>query len=399
MALDRDTENRIVASAIVALSLYALLRLEAIFPLIQDTDWLVHRYDLDAFLKDNPNGILGMIPSFTYHERCSECVAPLKAEIGKLSDPMLSSGFVFAFLGLWMSLWLERLYGAMSTQLRGEGVVRWNAEDDAAIEVRRRILSRSVALVVAALLLFGFLFHQFEGLPKTGEDWEFMLSAVALAALAGHRLGASAAYGTVGWRLNQPGRAVTLIVGHADGAGGARRVGEFLAFQGVLISIPILWLTFWLALIWNYAPFAWLYDQWGVTHLALLIVALLVCWIGFIRPLMVFSTHYRAAKREITEAWIDKTQGAIERSQDSYRKAKTWEEAQEAIEACEALTETSGKIAGLSSIPLRPAVRGIFSLATVFPVVTFVVELAAGSDAGLVPFIGKVIGGLAGLLS
>lgn len=402
MKLDRDTEIRLVVGAVIVLSLYALLRLDAIFPTIVAGDILVHRYDLAAFLHDYPNGVLGMIPSFTCASEAT-CRPPfetaMKREIGKLADPMLSTGFVFVFLGLWMSLWLDRLYDELSTQLRAEGVVRWTEADNALIELRRRILSRGLAVVVAAVLLFGFLFHHFEGLPETGADWEFMVSALVLGALAGHRLGASAAYGTVGWRLNRPGREVTLIVGHADGAGGARRIGEFLAFQGVLISIPILWLTFWLALIWQYEAFGWLYDQWRITHLVLLLVALLVCWIGFIRPLLVFSAHYRQAKRSITEEWIAKTEGAIESCLGRYRSARDWETAKEAMEACEAITEVSDKISGLSSIPLRPAVRGVFSLATLFPVVTFVVELAAGQDSGLVPLLGKIIGALSGFVT
>ena len=130
-----------------------------------------------------------------------------------------------------------------------------------------------------------------------------------------------------------------LVVGHADGAGGARRVGEFLAFQVISGSIPVIWLTVWLALVWQYTEFEAHYGQWWPLHAALLALALGLTWFGFGQPLRAFTRHYRSAKEQIADTWHTKTAGTLAHLQKTYRSAADWKTAEAAINDSAAITD------------------------------------------------------------
>ncbi|MDU8912589.1 hypothetical protein [Aestuariicoccus sp. MJ-SS9] len=392
-------DTALVGFLLVFCTLYGLTRLDVIFETVVAADRLWHPYPLDAFLTRNPNGILGMIPSVTCSPPSPQCLEPRDIELGKLADPMMASGYIAVFSGLWLSMWLDGLYRGMSGQLRTEGIVPWTDSDDQNIEDRRFRFAWVTAWTVVVIVFCGMVFSHFRGFPSERDDWEFMLSAMLLGGLAGHRLGSCAAYGLVAQRLNNAQRQVALIVGHADGAGGARRIGEFMAFQGILVSIPIAWLTFWLVVEWHYDAIGSVYGNWIFMHLALFALASLISWFGFLRPLLIFTAHYRACKAEILQTWHRMTDGSLEGLRSKYREASSWEDAVDAIEACEGITETTQKITALHSVPLRPAVRGIFSFATLFPAVTFVVELAAPEESVLVNSMTTIIRLVAGLLA
>lgn len=389
-------ENRIVPVLILLTTLYAATRLEKIFRTVPEGVHVFHNYDLEKYLTDYPGGLLGMIPTIVC-ATADKCAKVDPRVVGVLDDAMLSTGFVVAFFGLWLSLWLDPLYRAMRDQLLRDGVVGWTPQDDRLVEERRRVWSRATAMVVGVLMVIGFLGFHFGGLPKNPEAWEFFLGSCLLGVLAGHRLGASAAYGTVGPRINRRDR-LALVVGHADGAGGARRVGEFLAFQGVLISIPIIWLTFWLTLVVQVTPFYAHFGTWWPLHVALLAVALIISWLGFIRPLLIFTRHYRAAKTRLLDDWQSKTSGMLARLQDSYFGAKDWQAARDAIDAAEDITLISSKIAALNSVPLRASVRGVFSIATIFPVATLVIELMVPQHSALAQVLAQGVGFIEWLL-
>ena len=389
MRISTTLENQIVRTAIIALTVFAVFRLEQIFPLVQANDYLWHDYDLDAFLLENPDGILGMIPSFTCPSALQVCSPAREIEVGRLADPMLSSGYVFTFVGLWISFWLDGKYRTLSQQLRSEDIVTWTAQDDRVIEKRRRAIACGSALIVGILISVGF-FQFYGGLPSKTWEWEHSLSSIVLGALAGHRLGASAAYGTVGWRLNQSRRQLRLIIGHVDKAGGARKAGEFIAFQGVLSFIAIIWLTFWVVLETQFQVFRDFYGTWASMHMGLLFVALLLCWLAFVGPLIVFSSHYAKAKHELSKHWNALTHNQMANHLSKFEAASDWQAAKEAVDACEEISTVTNQIESMNSRPLRPSVQGIFSVTTLFPIFILVLEKLVGDTSILVVMLTKL---------
>ncbi|WP_299685691.1 hypothetical protein [uncultured Tateyamaria sp.] len=387
----RNLEHRLVWTALVVVTVYGLYRVQALFPLVGADDRVLHFYDLDAFLAAYPSGILGIIPSRVCSLSAAMCDVPRDIEVGKLADPMLSSGYFVCFLGLWLSMWVEGLYRAMSTQLRAEGVLHWTDADDAVIEHRRMMFSRVTALCVVVMVFPGTVFLHFQGWPTEPAAHEMLWSMTFLGALAGHRLGTIAALGTFGRRLNRSGGQLRLVLGHSDGAGGARRVGEFLAFQGILVSLPITWLSFWLAMVWSVPEVRAFYGQWWPLHLGLLIVAMVIAWYGLISPFYTFIGHYRASKREVVAAWRAKTVGTLSDLQSVFHNSDNWRDAKSAIEESEALTAVSSRISSMSSVPLRASVRGLFSITSLFPLFTLGLEILVPNEKGFVSLMSQVM--------
>ncbi|MEO0669134.1 MAG: hypothetical protein AAFZ99_14580 [Pseudomonadota bacterium] len=380
----RTLERQLVWLALIVVTVYGLYRLQAMFPLVGADDTVLHFYDLDAFLERWPGGVLGIIPSRVCTLSVAMCEAPREIEIGKLADPMLSSGYFVCFLGLWLSMWVEGLYRAMSTQLRAEGVLHWTDVDDAVIEARQLVYARGTAAGVVVMVFFGSLTLHFGGWPTSTAGQEMLWSMTILGALAGHRLGTIAALGTFGRRLNRRGGRLRLVPGHSDGAGGALRVGEFLAFQGILVFLPIMWLSFWLAMVWSVPEVRAFYGQWWPLHVGLLIVALVIAWYGLISPFVTFIAHYRASKAEVVAAWRAKTEGTLPKLQTLFRDSDDWRDAKTAIDESAALTSVSSRIAAMSSVPLRASVRGLFSLTSLFPLFTLGLEIAVPNEQGFV---------------
>lgn len=390
--MTRTREYQLVWAVLLAVTAYGLYRLGAVFPVVRADDVLFHFYDLDAFLARYPTGVLGVIPSRVCGISAAMCDPPRAVEIGKLADPMLSSGYFVCFLGLWLSMWVESLYRTMSTQLRNEGVLAWSDADDAIIDARCRLFSRITALCVVVMVFVGTLALHFEGWPRTVMQHEMLWSMTVLGGLAGHRLGTIAALGTFGWRFNRQGGQLRLVLGHSDGAGGARRVGEFLAFQGILVSLPIMWLSFWLAMVWSVPEVGLFYGHWWRLHVALLIVAIVIAWYGLISPFLTFTAQYRSSKAEVVEAWRAKTHGKLAHLQNRFHSSADWREAKTAIEESEELSAVSSRINAMSSVPVRGTVQGLFSLTSLFPLLTLGLEIIVPNEQGFVSLMTHALG-------
>ncbi len=321
----------------------------------------------------------------------------LKNEQGGIGDPMLTSGYFTAFFGILLSFLLEGTFTRLSHQLERDGIINWNETESAHIAALRIKSSFGVAAAVVVVLLVGFIGFHFGGLPDTQIEWEFLLTAVLLGAIAGHRLGAGAAYGQIGRKAARRETELTLILGHSDQFGGARRLGEFMALQGVLVSIPIVWLSIWLFLAHNHQDFTH-YKGWLFPHLALLAIALTISWFNFIRPLLRFSAKFRDQKEEIMRKWTNKARSELSAQQRNFRDASTVDEAATSIESINRISAFNEQIAALPSIPLRNSVTGIFSAATLFPAAALLVDLLIPKSQGLSTALSKTLDIFAKLL-
>ena len=392
-------ERQLVWAALIVVTAFGLYRFNAMFPVVGADDTVLHFYDLDDFLARYPMGVLGIIPSRLCDLSAAICDVPREIEIGKLSDPMLSSGYFICFLGLWLSMWVESLYRGMSEQLRTEGLLHWTDADEAVIEGRRKLYARATALCVVIMVFPGTIFLHFRGWPTSPGQQEMLWSMTILGALAGHRLGTIGALGTFGRRMNRRGGRLRLVLGHSDGAGGARRVGEFLAFQGILVALPIMWLSFWLAMVWSVPEIHAFYGQWWPLHAGLLVVAVVIAWIGLISPLRTFIAHYRDSKAEVVAAWRDKTSGKLAHLQSLFHSSQDWRDAKSAIEESEALTAVSSRISSMSSVPLRASIRGLFSFTSLFPLFTLGLELVVPNEQGFVSLMMRMLSIFGGWVS
>lgn len=309
---------------------------------------------------------------------------------GAIYDPMLTSGYFTALFGIWLSFLLEGAFSKVSRQLERDGIIDWKENETTHIASLRVKSSLIVAGAVVVVLLIGFLGFHFRGLPTNTRDWEFLLTALLLGAIAGHRLGAGAAYGQIGRRAAKRETELTLILGHSDQFGGARRLGEFMALQGVLVSIPIVWLSIWLFLANNHPGFAQ-YSHWFWPHMALLAIALTISWFNFVQPLLRFSQKFRAQKEEIMSKWTQRARSELNAQQRSFQYADTVDEAADSIKNINRISAFNEQIAALPSIPLRNSVTGVFSAATLFPAATFLVDLLLPKDQGLGTALAKTL--------
>ncbi|MFK7753802.1 MAG: hypothetical protein AB8B51_14785 [Sedimentitalea sp.] len=404
-------EHVALVVVLIALTTFAVLRADKIFNVYQSDTRVCGGFDTAAnrcapigpepLLNRYPTGVVGffgIVPCDDWHaSQHPFCRDIAKHEVGTLVDPMLTTGYVTALFGLWLSLWLNGMFARLSQQLDRDGIIRWGPEDDARIAFWRLRLSYGLTCLIMVLMVAGMLISHFEGLPQDRDDWEFFLSSVVLGGLCGHRLGTAAAMGLVGRIAARRSDVVRLIVGHSDKMGGAQRLGEFLAFQCILISIPIIWLSLWLLLVWNYGDVFFAYHQWIMLHLALLCVALAVSFFSFVRPLFLFSTHYRRSKDGVMRDWIARTRTTLDQLQNTGFQ-DNWQDVHAAIEQSGKITETSERIAALPTVPLRRSMQGWFSLSTLFPVALFSLEALAPENAEALGLLRKVISLIGGVM-
>ncbi|MCP5075374.1 MAG: hypothetical protein GY947_19040 [Rhodobacteraceae bacterium] len=392
-------ERRIILIILICLTAYGVHRHDAIFRTIGPGDCIAVGYNVDKFATDFPDGFFGFVPVSPYGLESlngSDCPSEVftqtgvklparlatEDEAGSLVDPMFASAIVVILLGLWLSMGVEKSYTSMRDQIQRDGMLEWSDADSNWIEVRRRFLSRSLAVLIFLMMFFGSLSAKFNwALPNDSDGWDFFITTIILAAIVGHRLGTVGAFGAVGQLVIAKKREMNLAIGHADNMGGARRLGEFLAFQGILLSIPIAWLSIWITLVIRFPNVFWNFDNWLWLHIALLIIALIVSYIGFVRPLLLFSEKFRRTKSAMLRTWLSMTSGQLTKAQGKFHASNHWADAHDAIAESTKITEVTERIASLPTYPLRTSVLGIFSISTLFPVVNFGLTLLAPEES------------------
>lgn len=315
---------------------------------------------------------------------------------GTLSDPMLASGFVAAILALWVSIPMDGRFRQLIKQMRHDQVIPASEIDLDATERMRRRWAWSTAMVVGLVLFFGIL-GVYEGVITNSDVWAYLIGSTILGIVAGHRLGSAAAYGRYSRYFQTLSHMVRLLPGHADGMGGYRRLSEFIAYQVVLLLVPVMWLSTWLYIeiqrtspLWvcvNAAdprffrnsmaqdclvpgPFVQPYASWIVTHAALMIIALVVAYWAFLRPFFHTTMTYRRLRADLRRNYDAALAAPLA---DAVRKLDTAKD----IEGSRAAIGEIGKLSGLReeiwampAVPLRSIAGGAFSISTIYPVIT-----------------------------
>ncbi|MGP9822657.1 hypothetical protein ACTZWW_21745 [Salinarimonas sp. NSM] len=329
---------------------------------------------------------------------------------GTLLDPMMASGFLVALLALWLSLPLERLFGDMIRQLDHDQILPIAPGALSYIELRRRRWAWSTALVVATVMLLGIV-SAFSGVFAGDEEIAFLLGSTLLGALAGHRLGTAAAYGAFARHVRTRLATVRLLPGHADKMGGWRRLGEFVAYEAVLMLVPIIWLSTWLFVSFQH-PGSFLtcwrgpgatgwpdlltfgcadlaYDEymaWVIPQFAFLLIALTVLYLGFLRPFYAIARAYRQARAALRDRYDTVLLEPLKRAVERLRHASDLEREQEAIGEIGKLTELREQVWTMPPVPLRTLATGVFSLSAFYPAITLLlaVLLPEGTSIGVV---------------
>lgn len=317
---------------------------------------------------------------------------------GALSDPMLASGFVAAILALWVSMPMDVRFRQLIEQMRHDQVIPASEIDLDATERLRRRWAWSTALLVGLVLFLGIL-GVYEGSITNSDLWAYLIGSTVLGCVAGHRLGSAAAYGRYSRYFQSLSHLVRLLPGHADGMGGYRRLSEFIAYQVVLLLVPVIWLSTWLYIeiqrtspLWvcvnaddprvfrnNFAqdclipgPFVQPYASWIVTHAALMIIALVIAYWAFIRPFFHTTMTYRRLRTDLRRNY---DAALAEPLAEAVRKLDTAKD----IEGSRAAIGEIGKLSGLReeiwampAVPLRSIAGGAFSISAIYPVITMI---------------------------
>ena len=305
--------------------------------------------------------------------------------------------YVVALVGLWLSLWLEPLYRRLTRQLRRDRILPWDDADITRVEALRHLLSRWVCGVVTVTVAIGFLhFHYRWSWPETALDREHFLSAVVLAAIAGHRLGTAAAMGWLGRTIARRDAELRLILGHVDGMGGARAFGEFLAYQGTLIAIPILFLSAWIAAMVAQPEVLAAVTHWLPTYLALLIISLLISVFSFLLPLHRFASRFRQAKQQALQDWVEKSTADLARLRHQALSDARWSEASAAMEQTRAITEVTDRLEQMPDVPVGLGLRSSLSVTTFAPLILLALELVLPTEGR--SFLSLLQQGLGGLI-
>ena len=181
---------------------------------------------------------------------------------GALVDPMMASGFMAALIALWISWPMDRQFRRMIFQLRHDQVIPAGLLNVTETEQARRRWAWSTAIIVTLVMFFGVLGF-FDGAAGTSERRAFLIGSTLLGAIAGHRLGSAAAYGRYSHSFRKLSHEVRLLPGHADGMGGYRRLSEFIAYQVVLLLVPVIWLSTWLYIEYKALSPIWICSRPG----------------------------------------------------------------------------------------------------------------------------------------
>jgi hypothetical protein len=228
-------------------------------------------------------------------------------------DAMAVSGFLTAFVGLWLSTYIESGFARTMSRLQADRVF---GPDVAKIEdvvlTLERHASRTQQFSAAAVVIFvlaGYLYSFGSGV--FGQKLEFTLLSVLTGALAGFRIGVAIAYGRLGAALERAGVQLSLIPGHPDDAGGTKPIGDFLLFQGWLLGLPMVWLTVWLIIVSSSSDLD--YAPWRLPFFALWLLTAVFFWLGTIVPINAFRGLMLEERAQFTkrfDAELDDRAGA-----------------------------------------------------------------------------------------
>lgn len=335
---------------------------------------------------------------------------------GALRDPMMASGFIAALFVLWLSVPLDRLYRQMVRQMEQDGLVPRAFRALAEIETQRRVWAWTLAVVICLIMFFATLNYH-EGYPEDLEKEIFLWGSSALGIIAGHRMGTALAYGQFARRFQEVQSGSCLLPGHADKMGGWQRFGEFMAYQTVLMFIPLMWLATWIFVAMqspgtfvscfykddlpfpdrltqscNFdSTFYSTYAGWVQWQIPLLLIMIVVAYLGLVRPFFKATIPYRKDRARLMNEHVAQLDGPLSDAVALWHKAESLQERQAASKAIGDLTAIREGIWALPRVPLRSTVTGVFSVSTFYPLVVLALSFILPKDDELTGAIGLVV--------
>lgn len=393
-------EGRILWSVLIACSVLVMVYGEAIFatypscPPENDCPYLVPVFTGDTV---PPLAWLDFWDEFGVVFDSRDISMRSLAEVGRsgaLRDPMMATGLLAALAVLWLSVPLQWLYRQMVQQMEQDGLVPRQFRALAEVEKSRRVWSWTLGLIISLLMLVGGINYA-EGYPSDIENQVFLWGTSILGIVAGHRLGTALAYGKFARRFNEISHGQCLLPDHADKAGGWRRFGEFMAYQAVLMLIPLIWLSTWIYIglqqpdayvscirtepsngaqlltqicDHNYLSYS-TYAGWLQWQIPLLLIMVLVTYFGLVRPFFKATVPYRLERSRLMRDHVAQLDGPLTSAVAMWRDLDDLEQKQAASKAINELTQARENIWALPLVPLRSVFTGVFSISALYPLV------------------------------
>jgi hypothetical protein len=416
-ALVEPFESKLVLAGLIVATLLAAVYSSEIFEVYPTcTSDVPCDYTMPVYVGDEP-------PQITWDARLWDLAAiamPSDIEMqnlleaglsGTLVDPMMASGFLATLIALWLSLPLDRRFHELIRQLEHDQLIPASSEAAGAVnQLRRRLAWGTSGLV--ALIIFVGVWGWFDGnIAGDNGPW-FLFGCTLLGAISGQRLGSAAAYGRFSVRFHLG--SVRLLPGHADKMGGWQRLGEFFAFEAVILLIPAIWLSTWLYIELQNTELFWTcervidadwpallaepcypqaiynaYVYWVLPQSFLFIVIAFVLYKAFLRPLFDTTRAYRrirATLRDRYDAVLAEPLRRAVKQLESAQAAETQslEEERKAMDEIGKLSALREEIWAMPPVPMRTAVTGVFSLSALYPLITLFLAwvLPAGASVG-----------------
>jgi hypothetical protein len=258
----------------------------------------------------------------------------------------------------------------------------------------RAASAASIGVVMAAAVL------SFYSWRLAAVDGEFLVASVLLGTIVGARLGTVAAYGLFPRLLIRRRARLNLVPGHDDESGGVGIVGAYFVLQGALVTIVIVWIIVWIALI-DFVPcdstvaqcFSENYGDWRQHFYLLILISGSFLYFGSILPLY----QLRRLMAEARSGFADLAR-RLEREIAEWGPAVADEGAEAALKRIDMrrrLLREMDFIRSLPEFPLGASARKLFTLTNSLPIVGLIVDLAIPGKSQLGKIVNSVVEALA----
>lgn len=220
--------------------------------------------------------------------------------------------------GFWWSRDLDLRFNAMVGRLYQRRVISAETSEVGAllstIAARARTNARIGAVVFPLAIIFAYVCVYFSR-ERTGDHfWLKIALEIAAGALVGGIGGRVVTYGFLGQWLRQRNLPIQVKLGHPDGTGGLKVVGDFFLYQATLVLLPAIFFAFW----WAIAP-AWPVDvsvgpfdflEWRNLFALFFLILIGIETLAFVAP-MIFFHRKMFESRQLFDREADEIGEAI----------------------------------------------------------------------------------------
>nr|WP_321441063.1 hypothetical protein [uncultured Hyphomonas sp.] len=301
-------------------------------------------------------------------------------------DVMAISGFLSCLSGCLIATLTEGRYLKVKAQLIADGIIdpyhgsviqRYVSHNQ--WKWRRR--SRLFILVVAAVGNIAALGNEI--------SFEFGLGVTLCGAVLGDRLGSLAGHGTFTQYFRKRPNSLRLIPDHPDNAGGSAGLGSFILFSGLLISIIIVWLIYWLFnlssfevrctdFLYEYSTLN--YEQYTWFFYILLVVCSAFMYFSVVRPILDMRPMMKSAKRTMADVYAGNSPVRTFELVDDLYDRNSDEAFQTRLDKIRQRISIQNKIARLPEFPLSTLALQAFRVSRLTPLLSVLIGMIPLSD-------------------